>query len=191
MKKIVFLIMLLVLSIPAYGVTFDEYYTDDEKPNKPLYIRQGTFIRVVNLREINTFIADVGDECEFVNKYDMFIDEYLALPRNSKVYGVVEDIKEPVQGKNASIKIKVNKIITPYGDKILYPNAHIYAQNDNYIGGEKTNLAYYKKSPHYIEGWGGGVIQLTPLNIYEQGKHAQIKPGAELIVVFHKDLKIN
>ena len=52
-------------------------------------------------------------------------------------------------------------------------------------------VAYYKKTPHYIEGWGYGILQLTPINIYEQGKHAQIKPGAELLVIFHKDLKIN
>ena len=75
-------IILIIFSIPAYGVTFDEYYPDDEKPNKPLYIRQGSFIRVVNLREINSFIADIGDECEFINKYD--------LPRSSSVKTAID-----------------------------------------------------------------------------------------------------
>ena len=191
MKKILLLIIFILFSLPTFGVTFDAYYPDDEKPNKPLYIRGGTFIRVVNVRDINSFTADIGDECEFINKYDMFIDEYLVIPQNSKVYGVIEDVREPVQGTNGAIKIKIDRIVTPYGDKTFYPDAHIYTTSDNYIGGEQTKPAYYKKTPHYIEGWGYGILQLAPINIYEQGKHAEIKPGAELLVIFHKDLKIN
>ena len=190
MKKIILAILLLLFSSEAYSVTFDEYYPEDIKPSKNLTVRKGSYIKVVNLRGINTFTYDIGDECEFINTNDMFIDEYLVLPRNSKVYGVVEDIREPVQGTNSAIKIKINKIVTPYQDKTFYPKAHIYSKNNMYIGGEQTNPAYYKKSPHYIEGWGSGVLQLTPLNIYEFGKHTNIKPGTELYALLEEDLKI-
>lgn len=191
MKKLLLLLLLLLISNPSEGVTFDNYYPDDEKPTKNLVMCKGTFLRVVNLRDINSFTADIGDECEFINKTDMFIDEYLVIPQNSKIYGHIEDIREPVQGTNGAIKIKITKIVTPYEDHIYEVDGHIYAPNNNYIGGEQTHVAYYKKTPHYIKGWGYGILQLTPLNIYEFGKHAQIKPGAELYVVLHHDLKIN
>lgn len=194
MKKfnVILLIFFLFLGLNAQAVTFDSYYPpEDEEFTEPIVLKAGTFLKVVNLRNINTFTADIGDECEFINVTDMFVKENLIIPKNSHLFGVVEDIREPVQGNNASIKIKVNKIVYPDKDTVYYIEAYIEGRENFYIGGEQTAPAYYKLTPHYTQGWGGGILQMAPLNIYGFGKHTQIKAGQEVFVVLVKDLKIN
>ncbi|MGN0015653.1 MAG: hypothetical protein ACI37T_09580 [Candidatus Gastranaerophilaceae bacterium] len=183
-------IFILLIGISASAVTFDKYYPDAEIPPSGIKISAGTFIRAMNLRDINTLVNDIGDECEFINVTDMFIGDYLVLPKNSHIYGSVEDIREPVQGNNAAIKIRIDKIVTANGDYTYFVEGHISGGADNYIGGEDTAPAYYKTTPHYIGGWGGGILQLLPMNVYAFGEHKKIKAGEEVFVILHKDLKI-
>lgn len=190
MKYFFVTVFFILIALSSNAVTFERYYPEEEIPASGITMRSGTFIKVMNLRDINTFSNDIGDDCEFLNVADMFIGDYLILPRNSHIYGSIEDIREPVQGNNAAVKIRIDKIVTADGDNTYFVEGHIYAPADNYIGGEETAPAYYKTTPHYIEGWGGGILQLTPLNIYTFGKHKQIKAGEEVFVILHKDLKI-
>lgn len=192
MKKIkaILIMILMLVGIKSEAVTFDAYYPTDERPSSSIILRAGTIIKAVNLRNINTFTNDIGDECEFINVIDMFVGDYMVLAKNSHIYGVVEDIREPVQGNNAAIKIKINKIITADGETTYFVEGHLGGGSDFYIGGGQTAPAYYKKTPHYSKGWGHGILQLTPLNIYGYGKHTQIKAGEEVFVILEKDLKI-
>ncbi|MBQ2645011.1 hypothetical protein IJG14_05515 [bacterium] len=195
MKKIILFTIIFLISLNGLktkAVTFDTYYPpQDERPKESIILKAGTFLKVMNLRDINTFTGDIGDECEFVNVTDMFIGEFLIIPKSSHIYGTIEDIREPVQGNNAAIKIKIEKIVTPDEDKTYYVNGYIEGDSNFYIGGEQTAPAYYKTTAHYTEGWGGGILQMTPLNIYEFGKHTQIKAGQEVRVILVNDLKIN
>jgi len=191
-RNFLFLILCFFICHGANAVTFDDYYPNsDERPTESIVLKAGTIIKVMNLRGINTFTGDIGDECEFINTSDMFVGEFNVIPKNSHVYGVIEDIREPVQGNNASIKIKINKLVTPDLDTTYYLDGYIGGGADFYIGGEQTAPVYYKTTPHYNEGWGDGILQLTPLNIYAFGKHTQIKAGQEVFVILVKDLKIN
>lgn len=183
-------ILILLIGLNSGAVTFDKYYPDEEIPPSGVKLSAGTIIRVMNLRDINTLVNDIGDECEFINVTDMFIGDYLVLPKNSHIYGSVEDIREPVQGNNAAIKIRIDKIVTANGDYTYFVEGHIGGGADNYIGGEDTAPAYYKTTPHYISGWGGGILQLLPMNVYTFGEHKSIKAGEEVFVILHKDLKI-
>ena len=190
MIKYFLTILILITGLFSQAVTFDQYYPTDEKPTNSIVLRAGTLIRVMNLRNINTFANDIGDECEFINVVDMFVGDYMVLPKNSHIFGVVEDIREPVQGNDAAIKIKIDKIVTPDKEITYFVEGHIGGGADFYIGGKQTPPAYYKTTPHYTKGWGHGILQLTPLNIYSFGKHTQIKAGEEVFVILQKDLKI-
>lgn len=158
-----------------------------------LKISKGTFLKVLSLREICSASADVGDEVSFMNLLDMYVDETNVIPEKSMVYGYVEDVREPVQGTNGAIKIKINKVITPE-KKAIPINAYIFSANDNYVGGDQTDPKYYIPMPHYTKdlGYGSadGVLQYAPTNIREDGKPVIIKPGSELFLIFKDDLKI-
>lgn len=182
-------LLTIFLSLALINISAPRIFaTDNETPVS--IIKKGTFLKAMAQRDISTSTADIGDEVTFINLLDMYVVETNAIPQNSILYGTIEDLKEPVQGTNAAIKIKITKIITPT-KKVIPVNAYIYSENDNYIGGELTSSMYYNRIPHYTEGWGGGVLQYAPMNIRNPGKDTIIKPGAELFVIFMDDLKIN
>lgn len=160
----------------------------------PLKISKGTFIKVLSLREICSASADTGDDVSFMNLLDMYVDETNVIPEKSIAYGYIEDVREPVQGLNGAMKIKINKIVTPE-KKVIPINAYVFSPNDNYIGGDQTSPKYYVKIPHFTKGLGNGradgVLQYAPVNIREDGKPVIIKPGSELLLILKDDLKLN
>lgn len=151
-------------------------------------IRKGTFAKVMVPIEFSTLTSDIGDEVWFINTQDLYIYETNVLPANTKIYGEIEDLREPIEGRDGAIKILINKMITP--DKKVYKvNGHIYSENDNYLGGKETSGVYYRKVPHYTVRM-KPMLQVAPLNVLEMGKHTVIKPGAELFLIFEDDVKI-
>lgn len=149
-------------------------------------LRAGTFAKVMNQAEFSTLTADIGDEVTFINTQDMFVYETNAIPENTVFYGEIEDVREPVEGKDGALKIYIYKMITP--DKKVYKlNAYIQGDGDNYIGGRNTAPAYYHKTPHYVKGL-RPMLQAVPLNVFEMGKHTIVMPGAELFVIFNEDV---
>ncbi len=149
-------------------------------------VRAGTFIKVMPREEFSTLTADIGDELIFINVQDMYVYETNAIPQNTIFYGEVEDVREPVAGKDGAIKVAIYKMITP--DKKVYRlTGHIYSENENYLGGKDTAPIYYQKVPHYIKGL-RPMLQAAPLHIYEQGQHTIIKPGEDLFLILEKDI---
>ena len=152
-------------------------------------LRKGTFIKVIVLEEFSTLTSDTGDRLRFINPSDMYVYETNAVPEDTQFFGEVEDVLEPVQGRDGAIKVMITKMITP--DKKVYKvKGHIYSENDNYLGGRITESVYYRKVPHYSVGL-KPMLKAVPLNILEQGKHTVVKPGAELFLILDEDLKIN
>ena len=161
-------------------------YAKEAKEN--LKIKEGTFIKVMVPIEFSTLTSDVGDEVWFINIQDMYIYETNVIPENTKIYGEIEDLLEPVQGRDGAIKIQINKMITP--DKKVYKvKGHIYSENDNYLGGKETSAVYYKKVPHYSQKL-KPFLQVAPLNVLEMGRHTVVKPGAELFLIIEEDLEV-
>lgn len=157
--------------------------------SKAVSIREGTFIKVTVPNEISTLLYDKGDKVCVYNSTDVYLYETNAIPEGSVICGYVEDLLEPVQGRNAAIKIKMTKIITP--DKRIYDiDAYIYSPNNNYFGGEETPPAYYQKVPHYSTCY-KPMLQFAPINVYEQGTHTIIKPGSELLLILNQPAEIN
>jgi len=186
MKKIyIILFFLITAAISGIFVFAGENDKDTDASQK---IRKGTFLKVMVPIDISTLTSDIGDEVWFVNTQDMYVYETNAVPSGTKIYGEIEDVKEPVMGRDAAIKILVNKMITP--DKKVYKiQGHIYSENDNYIGGKETAPTYYRKVPHYSYRL-RPFLQAAPLKVLEYGRHTEIKPGQELFIIFDEDVKL-
>ena len=157
--------------------------------SKAVSIREGTFIKVTVPNEISTLLYDKGDKVCVYNSTDVYLYETNAIPEGSVICGYVEDLLEPVQGRNAAIKIRMTKIITT--DKRIYDiDAYIYSPNNNYFGGEETPPAYYQKVPHYSTCY-KPMLQYAPINVYQPGTHTVIKPGSELLLILNQPAEIN
>ena len=149
-------------------------------------IKAGTFVKVISREEINTLTADKEDNVTFINLHDMYVYETNAIPENTIFYGKIDDVREPVEGRDGAIKISINKMITP--DKKVYDiNAYIQGNGDNYIGGNRTASIYYHKMYNHSKGF-RPFLQVVPLNVYDMGKHTIITPGKEFFVIIKDDI---
>ena len=194
MKK--FLISLfLILSFTCLNVYAD--FTIDDinlRPAKTLYLPKGTFIKVTNLKEFSSQFIDEGDEIKMQSTYDVYLGETNLVPQKSIFYGTVEKVREPVQGTNASITIRMTKFVTPEG--IPYEiNAYVSANGtDTFLGGGRAPALYYTRMPHYsrwqLTKWKVGAAQYCETNTRQFGAHTIVKPGAELILILQDNMNL-
>ncbi len=150
---------------------------------------EGTFIPVINTQEISTETCPEGYKVKFIATNDLFMYETNIIPRNTEFYGYIEKINEPVIGTNASMKVKITKIIMKDGFEIPI-RGYLYTSNGNLIGGELTPPAEWVKVPHYqskFQGisWNhrGATLQLRPGGKRCMGQHTKISAGEQQIII--------
>lgn len=114
----------------------------------------GTFIPVLNTQEISTETCPEGYKVKFIATNDLYMYETNIIPRDTEFYGYIEKIHEPVVGTNASMRIKITKIVMKDGFEIPV-KGYLYSSNDNLIGGELTPPAEWVRMPHYQDRFQG------------------------------------
>ena len=188
MKKI--LIVLIFIIFVTCGFSYGSDFVIDElqlRPAKSITLPKGTLVKIHNVKELSSILLDEGDEITMICPYDVYIGETNLIPRNTVLHGNVEKLREPVQGTNAAIIIKMNKMVTPEG--ITYEiNGYVSSDGSSTtLGGERTPPLYYAKMPHYstwrLTKWRVGAAQYCETNTRQFGAHTIIKPGAELFLI--------
>lgn len=145
-------------------------------------IPAGTFIPVMNTQEISTQYCPEGYKVGFLVTTDMFMYDNNIIPKDTEIYGYVENIHAPVIGTNASMKIRVAKMVLPDNTEIPI-KGYIYNANNNVFGGGISEPVSYRKVAqrqirvHYT------TLQVKPVYERKMGTHTVIQTGANLIVV--------
>ncbi len=153
---------------------------------KPIRLAKGSFLKAISQHDISTATAKVGDIEYFLNPADVFVGESIVIPQHSLYLGEVEEIIEAVEGINASMKIKIYKVITP--DRTEYSlDANLVRNGSTRIGGDLTQVAYYTRIPHYSGNWKHGVLQYVPTSIHEMGRPTFIRAGDEVTIIINTD----
>lgn len=154
-----------------------------------IVLPQGTFIPVLNVQEISTETCPEGYKVKFIATNDLFMYETNIIPRDTEFYGYIEKINEPVIGTNASMKVKITKIIMKDGFEIPI-RGYLYTSNGNLIGGELTPPSEWVKMPHYqskFQGisWNhrGATLQIRPGGKRSMGTHTKIPAGDQQIII--------
>ncbi len=154
----------------------------------------GTFVPVINTAEVSTLNCDEGFPVKFIATSDLYLYETTVIPRETEFYGYLEEIKDPVVGTNASMKIKITRMV--YTDGFEIPlRAYIYTPNNNIIGGELTAPAEWVKIPHYqkrffsMRSW-APTLQVRPGNRRQMGQHVAVKTGERCFVVLMEPVMI-
>lgn len=192
-----FLITLALIFLTILSVQTPSYSNDQPLNNIQLEMRDydeitlpvGTFIPVINLQEISTETCPEGYKVKFMATNDLFMYETNIIPRNTEFYGYIEKINEPVIGTNASMKVKITKIIMPDGFEIPI-RGYLYTSNNNLIGGELTPPSEWVKMPHYqskFQGisWNhrGPTLQIRPGGKRSMGQHTKISAGEQQLII--------
>ncbi len=189
MKKIYYCLIIIFCTIVFYSVQCAA--SADTEENKILTIPKGTFLKAVNQRELFSANLDEGDIATFINPYAVYLGDYEIIPKNAVFFGYIEKINEPVEGINAIIKVKITKFFDPYTQRETPISAYIYNKGNPFFGGEITEPKYYKKTPHYVQGYKGGYLQYTPTDYRFFGEHIKMKPGLEVLLILNKDFYYN
>lgn len=188
---------LTILAIICFVLLPIKLSQAEELDNVQLDMRQydeitlpaGTFIPVLTTQEISTETCPEGYKLKFIATNDLYMYETNIIPRGTEFYGYIEKINEPVIGTNASMKIKITKIMMQDGFEIPI-KGYLYTSNDNIIGGELTPPAEWVKMPHYqskFQGisWNhrGATLQIRPGGKRSMGVHTKIPSGDQQIII--------
>ena len=149
----------------------------------------GTFIPVVTTQEISTETCPEGYKVKFIATNDLYLGDTNVVPRNTEFFGYIEKINEPIVGTNASMRIKITKMVLVDGYEMPV-KGYIYSSNDNTIGGELTPPAQWVRMPHYQNRFQGiswnhraATLQMRPGGTRMMGEHTKIPVGDQRIIV--------
>lgn len=187
MKRRLLTLLLMLIFTAAAGYAAQEPVMEDVQLDLRSYdvieVPAGTFIPVISAQEISTQYCPVGYKVRFTSTNDLFMHETNIIPENSEFYGYVEQIHEPVVGTNASMVIKINKVILPDGFEMPI-RGYIYTPNNNLIGGGISEPASWIKMPHYQSGIGNNTtLQIRPGRERKMGAHTTITSGENRIII--------
>ena len=193
MKKIISIFIILV---SLCGISFADFEDIDTnlRDYNGIELATGTFVPVLNTAEVSTLNCDEGFAVKFIATSDLYLYDTTVIPRDTEFYGYIEEIHDPVVGTNASMKIRITKLV--YSDGFEIPlNAYIYTPNNNIIGGELTPPAEWVKMPHYqrrffsMRSW-APTLQVMPGNKRQMGEHIAVKAGERCFVVLMEPVQI-
>ena len=186
-----FIFFLLLIGLTLTCANADELTTVqlEMRGYDEITLPEGSFIPVINLQEISTETCPEGYKVKFISTNDLFMYETNIIPRNSEFYGYIEKINEPVIGTNASMKVKITKLVIRDGFEIPI-RGYLYTSNGNLIGGELTQPSEWVKMPHYQSKFQGiswnhrsATLQIRPGGKRSMGQHTKISAGEQQIII--------
>lgn len=187
MKRILSIITIIFMTTSLGCIAAEIPEMEDVKLETRGYdvieVPAGTFIPVVSSQEISTQYCPEGYKVRFTCTNDLFMYETNVIPENTAFYGYVEKLNEPVIGTNASMKIKITKMILPDGFEVPI-RGYIYTSNDNLIGGGISRPAEWRKMPHYQRNIGNNMtLQIRPGRARQMGTHTVITSGEDALII--------
>lgn len=193
MKRFLTILSIIFIFVLSINIVRAEDQLDniqlDMRGYDEITLPQGTFIPVINTQEISTETCPEGYKVKFISTNDLFMYETNIIPRNTEFYGYIEKINEPVIGTNASMKVKITKIVMKDGFEIPI-RGYLYTSNGNLIGGELTPPSEWVKMPHYQSKFQGiswnhrsATLQIRPGGKRSMGQHTKISAGEQQIII--------
>ena len=191
MKRLFLIFIFIVL---VFGINVNAIEIDDERNlilrgYDGIELPAGTLIQVINLREFSTKYCDETTRVSFTATNDTFMQDMKLIPKGTIFHGFIEKMNEPIVGTNASMVVRITKMVLP--DSFSIPmKGYIYTNNGNLIGGGMTEPAVWHKQPHFQYGFGIGTIKFVPGPERKMGEHLTVAAGADLLIVLTAPLWI-
>ncbi len=181
MKKFLLILALIIMPYCAHTA---------ELPNVQINLRdyhgiiipEGTFVPVMNTQEISTQSCDEGYKVKFICTNDLFLHDTNIIPKDTEFYGYIEKINSPIIGTNASMKIKITKMV--YTDGYEVPvRGYLYTSNDNLFGGGISEPAKYVRIAQRQQKVKKTTLQARPSYERKMGTHTTIAPGSNELII--------
>ena len=181
MKKL--LILLGILLIPNFTSSAElENIQLEMRDYDTIEIPAGTFIPVMNTQEISTQYCSEGYKVKFIVTTDLYMYDTNIVPKDTEIYGYIEQLHDPVIGTNASMKIRVSKMVYTNGIEVPI-RGYLYNANNNMFGGSISEPVKYRKMAQRQQNVRYTTLQVKPVYERKMGKHTTIETGSNEIVV--------
>lgn len=181
MKKFLLLLGILLITNCVQAVELDDIQLE-MRDYDTVEIPAGTFIPVMNTQEISTQYCSEGYKVKFIVTTDLFMYDTIIIPKDTEIYGYIEKINDPVIGTNASMKIRLTKIVCSDGCEIPI-KGYLYNANNNVFGGGISEPVKYHKIAQRQQKVHYTTLQVKPVYERKMGTHTTIETGANEIVV--------
>ena len=192
MKRALLCMLILgsLSGIPAYSAAPLENIQLEMREQDPVILNAGTFIPVISAQEISTQYNSEGYKVKFIATTDLFMYDTKIVPENTLFDGYIEKMNEPVIGTNASMIIRIAKMILPDGYE-LPMKGYIYTSNNNLIGGGVSEPENWIRMPHYQQRLKGtATLQIKPGERRKMGEHTTLPSGLDLLIILTEPLEI-
>ncbi len=126
---------------------------------------------------LNTQVNQPNDPFSLRIIHDVWVNNQKILPKGSRVYGHVEDVMAPMQGRDAILKIKAHALETLEGEEIPIEATLFTSMEDaGLIGGNVTQPMNGRLVRYEIMGI-GMINRVMPEGPRAMGKHQRMTPG--------------
>ncbi|MFM7468529.1 MAG: hypothetical protein ACKO37_03390 [Vampirovibrionales bacterium] len=152
-------------------------------------LRAGTRLSVCSYTPLSTQSNKVGDLIEARLEGPVFVDDEKVLSKNTKLFGHIIQVEEPLQGRDAILKVAFDRLVQPDGQESTL-KAHVVTENDDGVwGGEITPYTM----PYYVTHrvWHlGEYNQLRYGGVRAMGKHLSIPVGDHWGIVLDEPIQL-
>lgn len=187
MKNFIKIFLILIFLLTPCS-TYAESEDFELRDYQGIELPKGTLIPVISLQKFSTLTHDVGSKVEFICRSDMYLNEVNIIPQNTKFYGYISKINEPIVGTHAAMRVKIVKIEFTDGYEIPV-KAFIYTSNGNMIGGGITEPEKYAQKISRRQGFSVS-IGYVPGATRKMGEHVSVAAGTDLFVVLYAPIYI-
>jgi hypothetical protein len=201
MRALLLILMLITASVSLSPNSFakkdDERKTAKDTIIAPKYegltsytIPAGTTFITTLETPLNTAFNQTDDTFRMRIIHNTWVDENIVIHKGATFVGHVEEVRQPMQGKNAELKIIPHGLETMEGEEVPIMATIFTAKKDKgTIGGEVTQPVNARLIRYEV--WGiGQYNRVMPAGPRAMGQHKSFRPGQMLRVRLDKPLTL-
>lgn len=152
-------------------------------------LQPGTYLLAVAESYIRTDMNVIGDPVEARLVNNVYVANRLVLGEATRLYGHIDRMEQPLEGKDAVLAVEIDKIELPSGE-LIPVKAYLETDNEDHSwGGGLREGTVPTKVQHRVMGIGryNKTVMMGPRKM---GRHYQIQPGEYWRVVLQTPVTI-
>jgi len=152
-------------------------------------LQAGTVFLATNQTPLSTKYNQVGDAIEVRLMKDIWIDNQLVLTTQTKFFGSVAALEQPLHGRDGIISLKFHEAELPNGERMPILAKLVTPNKKGTLGGEVTEPTQYKLVRYEV--WGLGMYNRAwKTGELALGKHTEAKAGEIFRVALETPLEL-
>lgn len=149
----------------------------------------GTSFQVLLQTPIDSSINAINDPVEAIMDHHLYLYDELVLPKNTRFTGLITELKPSIQGRNAILSVRFNRIYLKNDEKLPIVSHVRTERKEHSWGGEVTPGTKPVLSTQRV--WGiGEYNRIVFAGPRAMGEDVKIQPGEHWTIILDESLSI-